>query len=216
MPRPTIARDVVFVILCGEHEGWPVDCDGNPRVPVGLDAGVAGGYLLELAITRSIEVQAGKVVALDGKPPVDADLAALLHEIAAEQRPRSVGWWIERIAARKPHLRQLQILRTYRLAAEYDKPVHGWFGKRTERRCFAPDWGSEAWIMEKLQGALTGEVTDDRIVGLLGILCAGGWHGWFTTKGAESTRRAEHMARNHWIGREVSHFVGMQTLPTFT
>jgi hypothetical protein len=213
MPRPTIARDVVFVILCGEHEGWPVGSDGNPLVPPGLDGGVAGGYLLELAIARSIEVRAGKVVVLHGKPPADAGLAAILREIAAEQLPRSVGWWIERIAARKPHLRELGILRSHRLAAEYDKPVQGWFGKRTERRCFAPDWGCEAWVMEHLAGALRGDVTDERSVGLLAILCAGGW---FTTKGSETARRAEHMVRNHWIGREVSHFVSMQSVPTPT
>jgi hypothetical protein len=216
MPRPTIARDVVFVILCGEHEGWAVGPDGNPHVPLGLDGGVAAGYLLELALGRLIEVRAGKVVALHGKPPVDVELATVLREIAAETRPRSLAWWIRRIAARKPHLRELAILRGHQLAGEYDRTVRGWFGQRTEKRCFAPDWGTEAWIMEHLAGALKGDVTDERIVGLLAILCAGGWHGWFAKKGFETTRRAEHMARNHWIGSEVARFVSMQTFPLIT
>jgi hypothetical protein len=193
-----------------------VGSDGNPLVPVGLDGGVAGGYLLELAIARSIEVQAGKVVALHGKPPADANLAAILHQIAGERRPRSVGWWIEKIAARTPHLWELQSLRARRLAGEYDRTVQGWFGKRTERRCFAPDWGSEARIMEQLGGALRGEVTDERTVGLLAILCAGGWHGWFAKKGCETTRRAQDMARHHWIGKQVWRFVCLRSVSIIT
>jgi hypothetical protein len=206
----SIADDVVFVPLCGEHEGWAVCSDGLPRIPLGLDVGVAGAYVLELAIARFIEQQGDRVVIASGLP-ADADLAAVYRQIAAE-RPRPAGWWIERLAARKPHLRQLERLRARRLVSEYDQVTQSWFGKRTRRRCFAPDWGAEDEVMTQLHGALHGEVTDDRAVGLLAILCAGGWHDWFTHGDRQVQRRAERAARNHWIGREVSHLVQLQAI----
>jgi hypothetical protein len=211
MTRRSIADDVLFVPLCGEHQGWAVGSNGLPRIPLGLDVGVAGAYLLELAIHHCIEQQGDRVIATHARLPDDVDLSGVFREIAGE-RPRSAGWWIGRLAARQPHLRQLERLRARRLVSEYDRVTQSWFGKRTRRRCFAPDWGAEDLVMQQLHGALCGEVTDDRTVGLLAILCAGGWHHWFTHRDRQVQRRAERAARNHWIGREVSHLVQLQSM----
>lgn len=210
MPGRSIAEDVVFVPLCGEHEGWPVCSDGLPRAPPGLDVGVAGAYLFELAIAGSIERRADLVIATRRKPPADAHLAAVLQQIVNEQ-PHSAYWWIQRLADNKPHLRHLECLRARRLVGEYDQVTRGWFGKRTSRRCFAPDWGCEGLVMEQLHAVLDGECSDERTVGLLAILCVGGWHHWFTHTNLEKKRRAEVAAENHWIGREVAHVLGAQS-----
>jgi hypothetical protein len=215
MTEQSIADDVVFVPLCGENQGWAICSDGLPRIPPGLDAGVAGAYLVELAIARSIEIQAEQVIATPRKPPADADLAAVLRQIAAE-RPRSVCWWIKRLAERKPHLRQLARLRARGLVSEYDQPVWGLFGKRNSRRCFAPDWGAEEGVMRRLGAELRDQPTDERTKGLLAILCAGGWTDWFIKDDAVGRRHAKRAVASHWIGPEVAHVVLTETIYVIT
>jgi hypothetical protein len=212
LPR-SIADDVVLVALCGVNEGWVINRDGLPMIPVGLDAAVAGAYLIELELSSLIERRGAEIVTTQRQSHPDVDLAALAQRIAAERRARSAWWWIKHITDRQPHLRQLERLRRLRLVAEYENLVRGVFGKRPVKYCFAPDWGSEGPVMELLTAAVRGQKSDARTVGLLALLCAADLHDWFMPEDATIKRRLEDLVRNHWIANPVADFRWRQLLP---
>jgi hypothetical protein len=197
----TIADDVVWLTTCRENIGWAIDRNGRPQVPAGMDACVAGAYLADLEIAGCIECSDKKIVVTQRAFTGDPDLAALLRRITGE-RPRTASWWVERLAAGAPHLRQIERLRATRALSDYDQPIQGLFGKRNSRRCFAPDWGwgYEASIMERLHAAAVGQPTDARTFALLVILRTGRFHKWFEAKDKDDVERR---IDSHWIGKSI-------------
>lgn len=56
MTQRSIADDVVFVSLCGEHEGWVVSSDGLPRIPPGLESHWIGREVAQVICSQTIVV----------------------------------------------------------------------------------------------------------------------------------------------------------------
>jgi hypothetical protein len=204
----TLADAVVWLELCRAPHGWPIR-GGRVIQPAWLDPAVGAALLAELEVERAIERRDGKVAVTNQRFRGDPDLAMLLREIAGERRPRSAWWWIDRIARREPHLRQLERLRPDRLVGEYDQPTRGLFGTRNVRRCFAPDWERERWWMERLHAAVEGKPSDQKTLALLAIFCVAGW---YRSKGYRQEQdRVAKLIDDSWIASALEKSLCLQT-----
>jgi hypothetical protein len=68
-----------------------------------LECGLAGAWMMELALARRIDVLDGKVSVLDDAPLGDAEADTALGRIAGEDKPHPPEWWIDRL---RPGLRE--------------------------------------------------------------------------------------------------------------
>jgi hypothetical protein len=88
----TLAEDLLPVSL---------DDDGHPRDPgSALGYAVAGGIIAELLLGGRIVLDPGKKVQVAGigDSTGDAVLDAALERIRAEDKPRKVKWWVQKVA----------------------------------------------------------------------------------------------------------------------
>jgi hypothetical protein len=203
----TLADAVVWLELCRAPNGWPIR-RGRVKQPAWLDPAVGAAMLAELELERAIVQRDGAVAVTNQRFRGDPDLAVLLREIAAERRPQSASSWIDRIASREPHLRQLERLRPSRLVGEYDHLTRGLFGTRNVRHCFAPDWGSEGWWMDKLHAAVEGKPSDQKTLALLAIFCVAGW---YRSEGYRKERdRIAKLIADSWIASALEKSLCLQ------
>jgi golgi phosphoprotein 3 len=91
MTEMTLAEELLLVAL-DDEEGHDTANWGS-----GIEAGLAGAILLELALAGHLAPEDGKLVAANGDPPRDPLGAEALDLVRAEEKPRDAGTWIGRI-----------------------------------------------------------------------------------------------------------------------
>jgi Golgi phosphoprotein 3 GPP34 len=89
-----------------------LDDDGKPRDPrSSLADGLAGAALMELVLALRLERDAGRLVAPGGQATDDGLLDFVLAEVRAQERPRKLKWWVNRLGSggwgREPVRRRL-------------------------------------------------------------------------------------------------------------
>lgn len=210
-----IADDLVFLAVAAELSGWPLGPGGEPDVPPGLDLAVAGALLADLYSLGRISVSREEVLGSPGRPTGDADLDGACDRIMAERSRRPVGWWVRGFAATHPELRRLDVLHRAGLVTEYDKPVGPGPRSRTARYVFAPEYGYEGPLLDRLNAARRGEAADDRTLLLLAVIRAYGLHRqWFRDLPfADVERQLDAVLRGSWIGPPVAAAIASAGLP---
>jgi Golgi phosphoprotein 3 (GPP34) len=207
MTRLTMADELLLLALCASEHGWPIGPDGRPRVPSGLDTGMAGTMLADLVLMGRVVREGDRIVRAVSRSAGDPDLDAALDRIAAETKVRTTTWWVRRFCGDAPHLRRLPALQTSALVTVYERPVRGFFRTRTISHLFARENGPEDAIMARLRAALDGDGADDRTIALLAIMHSCGMHRrWFRDLSTrERERRIRHLTRGNWAGLAVTH-----------
>jgi hypothetical protein len=78
-----------------------IDDRGRPRDPKSsLGQGLAGAALTELLVAGRLHHHDGRLVPGTASPTGDTLLDEVLAEVRAEQRPRTLKWWVNRLASR--------------------------------------------------------------------------------------------------------------------
>lgn len=78
-----------------------IDDRGRPRDPnSSLGHALAGAALTELLLGGRLRLEDGRVVAATGSPTGDTLLDEVAAEVRAEERPRLLMWWVNRLASR--------------------------------------------------------------------------------------------------------------------
>jgi Golgi phosphoprotein 3 len=91
MTEMTLAEELLLVAL-DDEEGHDTANWGS-----GVETGLAGAILLDLALAGHVAPEDGKLVAANGDPPRDPLSAEALDLVRAEEKPRDTGTWIGRI-----------------------------------------------------------------------------------------------------------------------
>ena len=71
-----------------------------------VDSALAGGVLMDLALESRIDTDLHKLVLVDPTPTGEAQLDAVLADIAAEEHGHDARYWVERVAARADEIRE--------------------------------------------------------------------------------------------------------------
>ncbi|MDH2427180.1 GPP34 family phosphoprotein [Sphaerisporangium sp. TRM90804] len=206
MGRAVMADELLRLALCGAGDGWVVGEDGRPRVPSGLDPGLAGALLAELVIIGALRRDGECLRAVRQGPVGDAVLDAVLARVSRETRPRTATWWAIRLAGDTPHVAGLAGLRRQGGVTEYEQRVRGLLRTRTVRRCFAVENGAEEAIVRRLRAALDGERSDDRTLALLAIAHACRVdRAYFRDLSRRALKtRVREVAGDHWAAKAVA------------
>jgi Golgi phosphoprotein 3 (GPP34) len=78
-----------------------IDDRGRPRDPRStLGHALAGAVLTELLLAGRLRHHDGRVAAATAGPTGEALLDEVVAEIRGEQRPRTLKWWVQRLASR--------------------------------------------------------------------------------------------------------------------
>jgi hypothetical protein len=210
-----IADDLVFLAVAAELSGWLLGPGGEPDVPPGLGLAVAGALLADLYSLGRISVSGDEVLGSPGRPAGDADLDGACDRVMAERPRRSVRWWVRGLAAAHPELRRLDVLHRAGLLSQYDKPAGPGPRSRTARYVFAPDYGYEGPLLDRLNAARRGEEADGRTLLLLAVVRAYGLHRqWFRDLPlADVERQLDAVLRGSWIGPPVAAALASAGLP---
>ncbi|GCB53230.1 GPP34 family phosphoprotein [Streptomyces sp. NL15-2K] len=86
--------------LCGDFM-LAVYLDGQGRVPgygTGLDFGLSGAMLMELALDGFIHTVDGYIVAVRGAQPQDRALGEVLARIRSSRKPRTASEWVRALS----------------------------------------------------------------------------------------------------------------------
>jgi hypothetical protein len=76
------------------------DC-GRPRDPnSALGHALVGAALTELLLGGRLRLENGRLVAVTGLPTGDTLLDEVVADVRAEERPRLLMWWVNRLASR--------------------------------------------------------------------------------------------------------------------
>jgi Golgi phosphoprotein 3 (GPP34) len=210
-----IADDLVFLAVAAELSGWPLGRGGEPDVPPGLGLAVAGALLADLYLLGRISVGREEVLGWPGRPTGHADLDGACDRIMAERSRRPVGWWVRGLAATRPELRRISVLRRAGLITEYAKPAGPGVRARTSRYIFAPEYGYEGPLLDQLNAARRGAGADGRTLLLLAVVRAYGLHAqWFRDLPfADVERQLDAVLRGSWIGPPVAAAIASAGLP---
>lgn len=80
-----------------------IDQRGSPRDPKSsLGYALAGAALAELLLAGRLRHDHGQVVVASASPIGDTLLDEVVAEVRAEQRPRTLKWWVRRISSMRP------------------------------------------------------------------------------------------------------------------
>ena len=78
-----------------------IDHRGRPRDPRStLGHALAGAALTELLLAGRLRYDDGRVVAATAGPTGEPLLDEVVTEIRGEERPRTLKWWVQRLASR--------------------------------------------------------------------------------------------------------------------
>lgn len=161
----------------------------------------------ELLILALCASTSGWVVGQHGRiripPYLDIGLAAA--ELAPQGPQPGLPQQIISVAAGRPHLRRIAALREQGRVVLCDRVERGLFHDRTVTRLFAPEFGAEYAIMERLSTAVNGGFTDAATIELLAVMRACDFdRPWFRhLPKRERARRIDRLTKTHWLRRAV-------------
>ncbi|GAB1819681.1 GOLPH3/VPS74 family protein [Herbidospora sp. RD11066] len=157
-----IAEDV---LLLGYDEKT-----GQPTISsIGLNAGLAGAILAELAINGRLSLADKKVVVTDATPVGDPELDAALERIAAEAKVREPEWWIGKLNGDQLRQRLLVRLVENGVLSEEKSKILGLFKTVKYPEL---DGSVERAVRQKVESVLTGAEPDPRTAVVIGIMHA--------------------------------------------
>lgn len=177
MVAGSIADELILLALSPDDGGWPVGCDGMPRVPSYLRAGVSVALLADLAVVGAITVgDNGSGKAGDRVTPTGLDVSAdpELNELAtriARLPGQTPEYWAVQIYLGEPELSHLRMLRRQNLILEYERTVRRLWWSRPVRRWFVREDDSVTeLITRRLSEAVRTGEADERTTTLLAIV----------------------------------------------
>lgn len=146
------------------------DEKGTDRTNWGVDAGLAGALLLELAAGGHLKARDGDLVAAGGPPPAEPLPAEALAEIAASERPRGAKHWVGQLPKRLKPLRGRVADRLVSRGV-LEEQRHKVMGLIPTTRYPERDPGPERALRERLRAALLEDrEPDERTALLIGLL----------------------------------------------
>ncbi|WP_030455210.1 GOLPH3/VPS74 family protein [Herbidospora cretacea] len=190
-----IAEDV---LLLGYDEK-----KGKPTIgPIGLNAGLAGALLAELAIMGRLSLADKKVVVTDPTPVGEPELDAALARIAAEAEVRKPEWWVDKLDGAKLRERLLVRLVEGGVLSEERGKILGLF---TTVKYPELDGSVEKAVRTRVESVLDGAEPDERTAVLIGIMHATKALGTLFPGADEA--RVKEITQGDWAGEGVKEAV---------
>jgi hypothetical protein len=173
------------------------DKDGEPELPpFTLRVAVAGAVLAELEMLGAIGLQ-GKHVRATGTAP-QPEFQHQLDLIREKPRPHTPKRWVSMLESRAELHRLYEGMVSLGILNHVGEKHLGVFGST---RYPEKDHAPEAAILQKIQAALGGSLTDSRTTALIALLQAAGLlDRLFPTA---DQNRVRQLAKDHWPSRAV-------------
>lgn len=141
-----------------------------PFVKDSLGYGLAGGLLAELALAKKIQLVEGRLAIVDAAALPEPLLHGTLAIIAAEKKPRKLGWWLDKIGSNKIEKHVAAKLAEMNVITLEEKRVLWIIPNELYPQ---KDASVKYWVKEHLRSVvLTGEKAEPADVALLSLLAA--------------------------------------------
>ena len=174
------------------------DKNGEPELPVVvLKVALAGATLAELHLRGAIGLQ-GKHVRATGTAP-QPDLQHQLDLIRDKSRPHTPKRWVSMLESRAELHRVYEGMVSLGILEHVGEKHLGLFGSR---RYPEKDHAPEAAILQKIQAALGGSLSDSRTTALMALLQAAGLLDRLFP--AADQNRVRQLVKDHWPSRAVT------------
>ncbi|GAA0808480.1 GOLPH3/VPS74 family protein [Spirilliplanes yamanashiensis] len=196
-----------MVTLLDELVLLAYDDDGERRLgSTELEYGLGGALLLELALAGRVDVDGNRVVVVDASPVGEPLIDAALARVAAEQKPRKPGHWVDKLrrGARDAVLERLVAQGTLDRAEQ--KVL--WVFPRTQ---YPVPGGveppAETDARQRMRAAVTstGDVADPRTAALCSLVAAVGFDRkvFADLPRGDVKRRLKEIGRGAWAATAV-------------
>ena len=174
-----------------------------------LDYAIAGGVLMDLALENRIDTDLDNLVLIDAAPTGDSLLDPALADIEAADERHDARFWLERIAANAPEIREDALARLV-AAGILERQDDRFMWVFRSRRYPIIDGEAEREVKLRIMGVLfSDEIPDPRDVMIICLADACGIFDELLSRREmdRATPRIDQVRRLELIGRTITHAI---------